>query len=206
MVQVKIPEENIGEDFITNNLISVWGKWQLFMVLGLALGLAVGFGIVEADFATYQVDNGNNYYPGPGSNSYDRMSHTSSGNVPTHAYDQQWRLNGNADYPGATSARLIQGRYKHAQSGSSKACFWKTKITTEAGSNTRWGSIWKGLTLQSGLDSTKYVGWEYNNFHSSDKNLNVSQIMVVPFFNNAPCSAGMSGSTAMEHYSDWEVH
>ena len=131
------------------------------------------------------------------------MSHTSSGNVPTHKYDQRWKLKGTSGYPGTTYAKLLNGRYKHAHSVTSKACFWKTKITTEAGSNTVWGSIRKGQTLESGLDASRTVNWEYDDFHASDKNLNVSQIMVVPFFNDAPCSAGMSASAAMEHYSDW---
>ena len=183
-----------------------WNRWPILMILGLVAGTAVGYGVVEADFATYQIKNGYNYYPGPGTTDYDLMSHNGNGNVPSHKYDQRWRGKGTSDYPGATFARLVNGRYKHVHSVSSKACFYKTRITTEAGSNKKYGSMWKGLTLEPGMDASRSIGWEYDDFNASDKNLNVAQQMVVPFFNNAPCSAGMSASAMMEHYSDWEVH
>ena len=66
--------------------------------------------------------------------------------------------------------------------------------------------MWKGLTLEDDLDAFETIGWEYDNFHASDKNLNVAQKMVVPFWPNKPCSKGMSTSNMMEHYTNWQVH
>ena len=126
--------------------------------------------------------------------------------MPTHAYYQRWRLYANSDFPLATVANLISGVYKHASSGSSKACFYKTRITTEAGSNTKWSLAWYGVTLEPSIYTSRSLNWKYDDFHANDKNLNVAQIMVVPFYTNEPCSEGMSYSPAVTHYSNWEVY
>ena len=111
-------------------------RFGYLIVIGLAAGLAVGFGIVHADFATYQVKENTNFFPGPDSDDYDTMTHVSSGGMPSHEYDQRFTLKGKSAYPGATYAKLLSGHYRHRSSGDSKACFYKTLITTEAGSNT----------------------------------------------------------------------
>ena len=181
-------------------------KVQYLMVLGLLAGLALGFGIVHADFATYQVKTGTNFFPGPDHDDYDDMRHTSSGGVPTHDYFQRFILKGKSAYPGATYAKLSHGHYKYRSTTDGKTCFYKTLITTEAGNNTLWGSMWSGVTLNGSLNHARRITWEYSSFSANDKNLNVAQKMAVPFWSNQDCSYGMSFSNLMEHYTDWQVH
>lgn len=180
-------------------------KVGYLMVLGLVAGIAFGFGIAHADFATYQVKQGTHYFPGPNHDDYETMRHTSSGGMPTHDYFQRFTLKGVGSYPGTTYAKLLNGHYKYRSTTDGKSCFYKTLITTEDGNNTLWGSMWKGVTLNNRLNHQRVINWEYNAFNAYDKNINVAQKMVVPYFSGKPCSKGMSTSNMMEHYTDWQV-
>ena len=189
------------------SLISYGSRWPILVALGLALGLAVGFGVVEAGSTfIYQVNSGTNNYPGPGTNNYDEIRYyATSGSMPSHGYDQRWRVYADQAYPLATEARLISGVYKYGMSDDSKACLYKTLITTEAGSNTRYSYAWWGVTVKEGMYAYRYINWSHDDFHSGDKNLNVSQYMAVPRSDD-DCSGGMNFGGYVFHQSNWEVY
>ena len=185
-------------------------RWPVLMALGFVVGAAVGLGAVEADMAIYQVEGGTNNYPGPSvTNYYTTLEYTSQyqGDYPSHRYRQRWSLQADQDYPEATEAELRYGVYRYASGGSSgKACFWKTKIFDEDGNNVEFSDAWTRVTLTSSMYAYRSLDWEYDEFEGGDKNLNVRQIMVVPYVANTLCSSGMSGSPSMFHESVWEVY
>ena len=182
-------------------------RWPLLVALGLMAGAVAGVGVAQADWADYEIEQGVNYYPGPGSSQTTllEMENNPYG-FPDHEYRQRWRMDADDDFPGATEVDILNGWYKgNGVNPSGTTCFWKTAIFDEQGRNTETTWEWARDELTASYSELYSIDWDYDGFDGQSSNLVIEQVMVVPVTAESCWTGANTSPPPVHHVSTWEV-